>query len=174
MIKPDKIEMVYGMRNNKAKRSIANHKSSSMKASDHGGETGKQNAAKMSFEDYMRRNKNSKEVSLPYIQNSHSANPQTNSFVNSKDIKWSPSKRKDKKIVAEHNLINDEISSSKNGKDRRNKVEVSKIASLNKNNHKFVAIYSNSNACKPKLAAKDSLKESSDVLKGNNRGTRYK
>ena len=174
MVKTDKVEVIYGMRNNKAKRSIASHKSSSMKASDHGGDANKQNGAKLSFEDYMRKNKNSKEVSLPYIQNSHSANPQTNSFVNSKDIKWSPSKLKDKKIVGEHNLINDEISSSKNGKDKRNKVEVRKIDSLTKNNHKFVAIYSNSNSWKPKLASKDSFKEGSDVLKSNNRGVRYK
>lgn len=146
MVKTDKIEQIYGMRNNKAKRSIASHKSSSMKASEHGGETSKQNGVKVSFEDYMKRNKNNKEVSLPYIQNSHSANPQANSFVNSKDIKWSPSKRKDKKVVAEHNLLNDEVSLSKNGTYNLPDLKVGKITGLNKNNHKFVAIYSNTNS----------------------------
>ena len=141
-VKPEKIEQIYGMRNNKAKRGVSNQKSSSMKVTDNGIDQGR---GKISFEDYLRHSKQ-KEVSLPYIQSSQSANAQANSLVNPKDIKWSPSKRRDKKIVAEHNLISANMIAGKNSKAKKSKLDVSKISGLGKNSHKFVAIYANSNS----------------------------
>lgn len=125
---------MYGSKNKK--RSIANHKSSSMKVADRGFERDKNNIVQQ-----ILNNQNSKDISLPYIQSSHSANPQ---LVNPKDAKWSPSKRKDKRIVAEHTIINN-ISAAKNPKPKRSKLDISK-ASGAKPGHKFVAIYSNSNS----------------------------
>lgn len=76
LVKPEKIEQIYGMRNNKAKRGVASHKSSSMKAADHGIEINRQNLGKISFEEYIYKSKHNQEVSLPYIQSTSSGNPQ--------------------------------------------------------------------------------------------------
>jgi len=66
--------------------------------------------------------------------------------------------------VAEHHLMAQNLGSK--SKTRKG----AKDNSLNK----FVAIYSKSNSCKPKLNTKDSFKENSEGVKSNQRGSRYK
>lgn len=141
MAKPDKIEQIYGMRNSKAKRPIPNSKASSLKSGEHGVDLTKQNIAKASFEDYLRK-KTNQDVSLPYIQASHSANAPAGNLGPPNGAKWSPSKRKDKKVVAEHAIMKGSL----NQKGKRGKFDVGKVANTGKNSHKFVAIYSNSNS----------------------------
>lgn len=45
----------------------------------------------MSFEEYFRK-QDHKDISLPYIGASGTTNTQTASLMNSRDIKWSPTK----------------------------------------------------------------------------------
>mmetsp|Transcript_26650 Transcript_26650/g.26541 ORF Transcript_26650/g.26541 Transcript_26650/m.26541 type:complete len:372 (+) Transcript_26650:525-1640(+) len=109
--KTDKFNDIYGVKNNKAKRTAVNKKSASMKIGEGRIDSSKTN-----------------EVSLPYIQKSQNSSGQAHSVVNSHDLKWSPSKRKDKVP----------ITGSLPKKPKQ-------LGGSSKQSHKFVAIYSNSN-----------------------------
>ncbi len=85
--KTDKFNDIYGVKNNKAKRGGINKKSASMKI----GDSRFDSAKSISFTNIL-----DKEVSLPYIQHSQNSSNQAHSVINSRDIKWTPSKRKEK------------------------------------------------------------------------------
>jgi hypothetical protein len=84
---------------------------------------------------FLKRNEDhSVQHCLPMLFDEYPPSSHSNGMKPS-NVKWSPSKQKSKKIVAEHNLLKIKGKKTKN----------------DSNINKFVAIYSNSNACKPKL-----------------------
>ena len=127
---------IYGAKNSKGKRLVTNQKSASMKVGE--SKLFLFNGLSWFFIE------KSKDVSLPYIQSNQSSSSQTHSLLNARDVKWSPSKKKDKVGFPGASMPGYKAKKSKN------KVEINRMGNSGKSSHKFVAIYSNSNQWKPK------------------------
>jgi hypothetical protein len=130
---PSKFSEIYGVKSNKAKKSVNIQKSSTLKMEEQAFDKGVQIfnncIAQSMFMDHTQQ----KDVSLPYIQSSQSS--KASSVVNTSGMK---------------------------PKKNNNKYDINKVGNIGKNSHKFVAIYSNSNQVKPKLVTKASFKDTSE------------
>lgn len=130
---PSKFSEIYGVKSNKAKKSVNIQKSSTLKMEEQAFDKGVQILNNCIAQSMFMDHSQQKEVSLPYIQSSQSS--KANSVINTSGMK---------------------------PKKNPNKYDINKVGNIGKNSHKFVAIYSNSNQVKPKLVTKGSFKDTSE------------